>query len=341
MMRRLLSRLMEENNGEGNDLTGESIGSGNDARIKMLERINDQNDHLRAEDLADVNDAGLTEQFVPNPLEAETPEETVERDEQQAEYDNQAGYEPPKEEPPVAPIPAKYNLKVNGKEIPLTLEEIFARAQKVEAADTYLAEASRIRKEAEQQAQPPVPSQEDQDAAQLQKRRELVRAIQMGSEEEAMAAIAELQSRPSITQADLTRTVDERLTFKEAVGKFQTEYQDILKDPMLHKLALQKDQELLQSGDKRDYWTRYDEIGTDLRKWKESLAGTPPPPPVVDPVPTPTSVKQTRKAAVPPPPKVSNTKAPAPVAEDDQEESPQAVIAAMQKQRGGPAWMRS
>lgn len=336
-MSRLLKRLMAAIDGEGNDLGGDSIGSGNDARVKMLERINDQNDQLRAEELMDIGDSDLLTQFVPNPLEEDltTGDDAVVKKELER-FEEEVVVE---EEPPVAPIPAKYNLKVNGKEIPLTLEEIIARAQKVEAADAYLAEASRIRKEAEQQAQPPVPSQEDQVAAQLEERRELVRAIQMGSEEEAMAAIAKLQSRPSITQADLTRTVDERLTFKEAVSKFQDEYQDILKDPLLHKLALQKDQELLQAGDKRSYWERYDEIGSDLRKWKESLAVSSAPPPVVE-IP-PISTKQARKAAVPPPPKVSSTKAPAPVEDDDQEESPQAVIAAMQKQRGGPAWMRS
>jgi hypothetical protein len=317
---------------------GEAVGSGNDARLKMLERINDQNDQYRADELADVTDDGLTEQFVPNPVEQEltTGDDEVAKRELQRMEEETAVEE---EEPPVAPIPAKYNLKVNGKDIPLTLEEIIARAQKVEAADAYLAEASRIKREAEQRAQPPVPSQEDQQAAELEERRELVRAIQMGSEEEAMAAIAKLQPRPSVTAADLARTVDERLTFKEAVSKFQDQFQDILKDPMLHKLALQKDQELLQAGDKRAYWERYNEIGTDLRKWKESLAGTSTSPPVE--TPPPPSTKQARKSTVAPPPKVSNAKAPAPVEDDDQEESPQAVIAAMQKQRGGPAWMRS
>ena len=158
----------------------------------------------------------------------------------------------------------------------------------------------------------------------------------MGSEEEAMAAIAELQPKPSVMTADLAKTIDERLTFKEAVGKFQTEYKDILADPYMHKMALQRDQELMQQGDKRDYWTRYDEIGKELRAWRDGLVKT------VAPVESPPveNVKQTRKSAAPAAPKLASVKAPPPTEEDDSEDNPSAVIAEIAKRRGGPQWMR-
>ena len=314
--------------------TEEAVGSQNNDRLAMLDRISAQNDKDRVEEMVEIDDDGQVTKFVPSNVEQEltTGDDEVAARELKRMEDEVA--EP--EEPSIAAMPVKHTIKVNGKEVELTLEEIIARAQKVEAADSYLAEASRLRKEALQQAQPQVPSQEDRETAELDRRRALVRAIQMGSEEEAMAAIAELQPKPSVMTADLAKTIDERLTFKEAVGKFQTEYKDILADPYMHKMALQRDQELMQQGDKRDYWTRYDEIGKELRAWRDGLVKT------VAPVESPPveNVKQTRKSAAPAAPKLASVKAPPPTEEDDSEDNPSAVIAEIAKRRGGPQWMR-
>jgi hypothetical protein len=43
--------------------SGDAIGTGNDARVAMLDRINDVNDSARAEELAEVHDDGTTSEF--------------------------------------------------------------------------------------------------------------------------------------------------------------------------------------------------------------------------------------------------------------------------------------
>lgn len=49
---------------------------------------------------------------------------------------------------PAAPEPRTYTLKIRGRDVTLTEEEVLARASKVEAADTYLAESRQLLEEA-------------------------------------------------------------------------------------------------------------------------------------------------------------------------------------------------
>ena len=318
---------------------GETIGNGNDARLKMYAQINDQNDTVLAQngDLADVNDDNTTSPFN---LDANmTDEEIAARELQRATDEaNQQG------DTTTAPAdePVRHKIKVNGRELELTTEELIERAQKVEAAETYLSEAARIKREAEQQAlqaqhTQQQPSHEDVAAALREEQRALVRAIQMGTEEEAMAAIEKLQARntPSVQADEITRAVDERITFNDAVTKFQTEFKDIVGDSTLLNVVLQRDKELLASGDKRGYWERYQEIGKQVRDWRDSLvkAATP-----ADTKPEPD--KQTRKASATAVPAAASTKAPQAADEEEQDESMSDVIAAMAKARGGPQWLR-
>ena len=220
---------------------GEVIGTNNDARLKMLERINDQNDTTLAEqgDLADVNDDGSTTQFAVEKTDEEITQEELDRAAEEANQD---------EDQPEQP---KHKIKVNGKELELTTEELIQRAQKVETADLYLKEASEKLRNAEKEIKPPLPSQEDVAAKALEDRRALVRAIQMGTEDEAMEAIEKLQSRntPSVSADDVARTVDERLTFNDAVARFQSDYKDLVEDPVLLNIVLSRDKELLAQGE--------------------------------------------------------------------------------------------
>ncbi len=321
---------------ETND-QGETIGNGNDARLKMYAQINDQNDRTLAEngDLADVNDDNTTSPF--NADANLTDEEIAARELQRA--DAEANQTAP-DDAGSPPEPVKHKIKVNGRELELTTEELIERAQKVEAADGYLSEAARIKREAEQQAQLAThqqqqPSHEDVAAALQEERRALVRAIQMGTEEEAMAAIEKLQARstPSVNTDEITKAVDERITFNDAVTRFQTEFKDLVTDPTLLNVVLQRDRELLAQGDKRSYWERYQEIGKQVRDWRDTLvkAATPP---AKEPD------KQTRKASATAVPTAASTKAPQAADEEEQEESMSEVIAAMAKSRGGPQWLR-
>jgi hypothetical protein len=310
---------------------GEVVGTGNDARLKFLAQINDQNDATLAEngDLADVNDDGTTTAF--GKPETLSDEEVTQKElDRAAEEVNQEEHT---EEQP------KHKIKVNGKELELTTEELVQRAQKVESADEYLKEASRKMREADlvKEAKPTLPSTEDVAAKAMEDRRALVRAIQMGTEDEAMEAIEKLQSRnvPSVSADDVARTVDERLTFNDAVSRFQKDYKDLAEDPVLLNIVLQRDKELIAQGDKRSYQERYEDIGNSVRTWKEALTKTATPEPE-----KPVSDKQARKASAPAVPQGAGTKAPAAVQDEDKEETSAEIISKMAKSRGGPQWLR-
>ena len=274
---------------ETNEETGETVGTGNDARVAMLEAIGQNNDTERGEDLQEFSEDGsLAENEV-------------------------SAYQPNVE---VVDEPQMFTLRVNGRDIQVTQDELIARAQKVEAADEYLREAARLRNDATQKL--------SQDASPVDDDLALARAIQMGNEEEAVAAIRALKSKgPS--QDDLNRTIDERLTFNEAISKFRTEYSDIITDPYLNKLALDMDAQMLASGDNRDYYTRYKEVGDKLRNWVGGIAA-------------PVQGKVERKASAPSTPRVSGGKAAAATTEE-KEESVSDIIAQMAAKRGGPQWM--
>ena len=186
------------------------------------------------------------------------------------------------------------------------------------------------------EVKPPLPSPEDATAKANEDRRALVRAIQMGTEDEAMEAIEKLQARPSVSADDVARTVDERLTFNDAVSRFQKDYKDLAEDPVLLNIVLQRDKELIAQGDKRSYWERYEDIGNSVRTWKEGLtkAATPEPE-------KPVSDKQARKASASAVPQGAGTKAPAAVQDEDREETSAEIISKMAKSRGGPQWLRS
>lgn len=291
----------------------EVVGTGNDARLARMSEIADSADRERAEELANVNDDDTTEPFeAPPGGEAESGEETA-----------LAAVE----EPPVVDTPQTFKIKVNGKDLELTTEQLIERAQKVESADAYLAEAARLKREMEQ----PLQQSADEVARQaLEEELALARAIQMGSEEEAVAAIRKLRTPSGPSKDDLMREVDARLTFREAIQQFQSEYKDITSDPYLLRLAQESDAEMVRKGDSRPYLERYREIGDGLRGWVKKLApaaeaGT-------------TAEKQARKAQAAPVPKAANAKAPPP-AEEEAEESASEVIAKMAASRGGPQWM--
>ena len=307
LLKRLFSRLQTPVGEDGSDLPGgeDIIGSNNDARVALLNQIGDSKDALTAEEFAEVGDDGE--------VIIEEPEET-----------------------PVKEEVDRYKIKVNGEEKELTIEELIARAQKVESADVYLAEAARLRREAleEQKKVPSGPSEEDIQNNLLEERRALARAIQMGTEEEAVEAIAKLQQSsraPSFTKDELTRTVDERLSFQEAVNQFRSNYADIVDDSVLAQMAAQRDQELLASGDRRGYLERYTAIGDDIRSWVKGIKGDEPR----------TQDKQTRKASAKGVPSAASVKSKPASSDDDVEESTSEVIAAMAKNRGGPQWARA
>ena len=339
-------RYLRPQEGEAGDTGGgEAIGTGNDARVALLNSIGDSYDQIRGEDLADVNDDGTTSEFV------------VQRaDGGQEDLDPQPADPAPVDPAPADPVSADtvqmITRKVNGKMVTKSLEEWLVDASKVNAADEYLQDAARLRKEAlkvadpEQPAPPQRASQPSPEELAAQRRealRKQARAIQMGTEEEAIAALEEVQNlsrTPTLTVEEVSRVADERLKFTKAVDWFNETYSDIVSNPELHRMVLQQDAELIRNGDKRPYRERYEEVGNSVRQWRDNLIKS------VAPTPSPEEQQQdelaarrTAKAAAPKPP-VSANRAAKPAVEDDGEDDPSAVIAAMAKARGGPQWMQ-
>lgn len=164
--------------------------------------------------------------------------------------------------------PAKRKFKIMGKEVELTDEEIEERVSKSEAAEQKFQEAARLRKEAEEMAArasvKPAPESnvEEDDVA-------LARAIQMGSEEEAVKAIKRLRT-PSVKPDEIVRLVDSKLAFQDAKRQFLDEYKEEMADPVLQQIILDREQVLAIEGKPAGY-QRMKEAGEFARKIKAKL----------------------------------------------------------------------
>ena len=349
-------RLMEQQGDDGGDAGGgnlpsggDAIGTGNDARVALLNSIGDQYDNIRAEDLADINDDGTTTQFVAPtlPEESEDPEVKAAREEAETEAARLAAEKAAAEAPPTTQMITR---KINGKDVTLPLEEWLIRAQKVESADEYLQDAARQRKELLRTEQPPAPvvpqgpTKEELAATHLAEMRQLARAIQMGTEEEAVAALAKMQNMsraPTLTVEDVGRVADERLKFNTALNWFSGEYKDLMGNPQLYNMVIEREAALVASGDRRPYAERYKAVGEEIRTWRDDLIASAKPTPsaeIVTPV-TSLDAKRAAKAATPKPPSAASAKA-VTAPQEEEDESASSVIAAMAKARGGPQWAR-
>ena len=326
------------------DDDGNVIGTTNDARIALLNRINDANDEARADELLAVNDDGTTEKFVVQDAEGNQTQLTDDAatdpaaDAEIARLAAESGEQPAEQTTePAAQENEDGRLitrKINGKDVTKTFREWMNTASKVEAADVYLREASALRN----QATRPAPTQAAQSVTPVVDYLAIARAIQMGSEEEAVAALQTIAApvRPSVTTDDVRAAVTEQLTFKEAISTFNSEFSDLVADPVLHQMVLDTDQRLIAQGDRRPYLDRYRDIGEQVRGVAKSIAAKfapapkAPAAPVVD--------KLARKAAANPVPKAASQKTVSSV-EEEADESTASIIAGIAKSRGGPQWM--
>jgi hypothetical protein len=350
-LNRLLTRLMKPMGDDGGDAGGgtgpsggDAIGTGNDARVAMLNAIGDRHDEFRAEELADIRDDGSTEEFVVQRADGE--QEDLTEDPPIVEPET-----PPRVDEP-APLDTAQMItrKVNGKLVTKPLEEWLVDASKVNAADEYLQDAARLRKEvvrepAPQEPQQPVLTPEQLAAERREKLRQRVRAIQMGTEDEAISAFEEMEnavSRPTITADDINRVTDERLKFNTAISEFRKEFSDLVSNPQLNRMVLDMDAALIARGDKRSYSERYTEVGQAVRQWRDDLIKSSTPEPTVPAAEKNVTSLDTRRAAKAAAPKVPQaaSKSSTPPPEDDGEEDVSSVIAGIAKARGGPQWAR-
>lgn len=286
-------------------ISGSSVvATQNDDYIARRNAIADSADEYRGADLMDLDG---------EPVRRSAPEEDVEEENVEA-----SGEESAEEQ---SEQPRRFKIKVNGRELDLTEEELIQRAQKVESADEYLKYASEAVRNAKTAATLPVqdeePKVEEDDLA-------LVRAIQMGSEDEAVKAIRKLRAKPSeVTPDAVARVVDERLSFQEAAKKFKSDYADLLADPFLKKLVYERDSELAQNQPELGYEDRLKRVGDEIREWKQKVAGG---------APAPKLDKAARKASVANVPAAGGRQSMG--SSEDGEENPENVIAAMAKARG-------
>lgn len=318
---------------------GDTIGTGNDARLKMYNQIADNNDKGRAGEFFEEDEEGNRSGLNLDELKIEDEEEPdgdETSEEEEGEEEPESSAEPEKK--PLTSEPKKYKIKVNGVEKEVDESWLVETAQKVDSADDYLREAARLNSDAKNLRKP---SQEETKPEVEEDDVTLARQIQMGSEEEAAAAIRKLRSPTGPSSDDLARTIDERLTFQKSVDWFKSEYKDIVSDPVLNSIAIQQDNMLRAQGDKRSYQDRYKAIGDSIRDWLSGHQKGPetevtPEPETKAEVP---ADKKARKAAAPSVPKPASSKVKEQEVEES-EESVQDTIAKMAQSRGGPQWMR-
>ena len=268
-------------------------GTLNTDRLKRFNAIADSADEIRGQE--------FNEEITDRPVEDDREEDDGETVQAVAE-------------------PRRVKIKVNGKELSLTEDELIQRAQKVESADEYLRSASEAVKNATKLAlsAQDEPTRVDEDDLAL------ARAIQMGSEDEAVQAIRKIKSRPSeVTPDAVARVVDERLSFQRAAEWFNGEYKELLADPLLKKLVLDRDTELAQLEPNTPYTDRLKRVGDEIRTWSQKMSG--------GSVPSKID-KAARKASVAAVPSAAGRQSSG--SDEESDDSPESVIAAMAKSRG-------
>jgi hypothetical protein len=176
--------------------------------------------------------------------------------------------------------PRTYKIKVNGQEVDLSEAELIERAQKVEAADRYLAEKkreadlllaeTRLKLEQLSVTTDVAPEVSDEDL-------ELVRALQVGDEYTAAKALRarlarQTTTQPAISMDAVAAKVKDDLEHANATKWFAQEYKDVVTDPKLMMIANQLDADFrkMDQAEKRvtPYMDRYRAIGEEVRKWK-------------------------------------------------------------------------
>lgn len=293
--------------------TSEAVGTQNDARLARAAEIADQVDQARASELSEV------------------PEEASPAAAPKSETSSPI--------PPSVPEPRRYKLKVHGREIELTEEELVSRAQKVEAADQYLIEAAKLYKDARAPSGTPAVSNgsaatestEELASSELA----LARALQVGTEEEAAKAIKLIEQRALAAFQKQAQPPDQVFSamfdMRRAHEKFESENDDVLKDPVLKSLVVATDARLkaqeVEQGIERPFFERWTEAAKFVRQWKTTIA----------PAAATFAEKEARKSATVVSIPTASAKAPAAPPDPDEDDAPSAVIARMARLRPGQA----
>ena len=179
------------------------------------------------------------------------------------------------QETPAAPAPEETRpLIIDGRTVQVPVSKIYetgTRAlQKEIAADLRLNQASALLAEAKRISQQPQQPQQQAQQPDVLNDDQLAELIQFGTKEQAAQAIKALRgSSPQIRPEEIVRAAQQavapQMAFEAAKNFATTEYGDILKDPDLGAIFLNRENALRNSGDQRGYVELYKAIGDDIR----------------------------------------------------------------------------
>lgn len=230
-------------------------------------------------------------------------------------------------------------LKVDGKDVEVPRSKVMEMGQRAMqkelAADQNLAEAKRLKSEAQALLDRAKEEQQHStDADQNEQLSSIADRLQFGDKEEGTAAIKELANLMNVNtekmdmdalSTQIVQQVEERQEWQNASAYVEENYSDVMSDPTMKQLFGIKENELRDAGDKRPYKELYTAIAEDLRSWKNDLGPTKP----ADTLEDRRAKKQTSSA----PPGGHS----APANKSSQPEPPKTareVIAEMRKNRG-------
>lgn len=256
---------------------GETGGPGNqnDAKLAVREQIAKRADEMRNDDLQDIsgddyahdgeelsdtekqelanrreNPGGKVFPRVTDNIADEAADENEEKSADEKDGDEGDGNN--EEEKPAA---RTYKLKINGVETEVSETELLARAQKVSAADQYLAEAAKIYSDAKN---PDRQTEKKDDGAKVEEDYlALARAIQMGTEEDAVNAIKKIATKPSLSKDEVVSIADSRFeqrnAFQRDLNRFTADYKDLLADENAKALVFELDESYNTKGETPGY----------------------------------------------------------------------------------------
>lgn len=180
--------------------------------------------------------------------------------------------------------------KVNGETVQFSKDELIETGlrtkQKETSADAKLEEASRILREAQQQAAEltPKPEPPSKDVVDY---KEMANTLNYGSEEDIANVLQKVSEQgrddTTLTPDQIAFYIDDKTAHQKAVDLLQTKpedggFSDIISDPMLEQIFIAKEREANQNmqanGDKRTYSQLYTDICTEIREWRDQSKPT-------------------------------------------------------------------
>lgn len=255
----------------------EAVGNQNDKRVALYNEIADNLDKLPARAMieTDGDNLGSVESSGGDPSAAteraaQEAEAAAEAERERLEAEQAAAAARAEQEAPgtqAADTQKRYKIKVNGKEIELTEQEVLERASKVEAADEYLQSAKRV----VEGTQASRPSEKDGPASVGEDDIEDTLTSALQGDKEAIKKVAQRLKTPSVNTDALVAVVDDRSSFRSAADWFRGEYKDLVKDPMLYRLVVDEDSRLAKAEPRLDYRERLKRAGDHVRNWKQGL----------------------------------------------------------------------